>query len=194
MQMATTGSGTPRRYVVNPRLFVTWLFCVSSFMIFAGLSSAYILALGDATTWKTIPLPVFMKVSTGLILASSFTMHWAWRSAKKNNLGQLYMALVITFALGVGFLISQYYAFQYLVQRGFFLVGTNKSPAYLYVLSGLHAVHIVSGLIFVAYVFVRAIMYKVHSKEMLSITQLATFWHFIDALWLYLFVFFTVSS
>jgi cytochrome c oxidase subunit 3 len=181
------------RFVVDPRLFVTWLFIVSSIMIFAGLTSAYILASADAN-WRPLKLPLAMFVSTGLIVLSSGSMHWAWLSAKRNNLVQLRLALGLTFVLGCAFLACQVAAYQWLNAHGFYLVGVDKNAPYLFVISGLHAMHIVSGLLFVLFVLINALRFRVHSKSMLSITQLATFWHFIDVLWLYLFVFFTLNS
>ena len=182
-----------RRFVVDPKIFTTWLFIVSSIMIFAGLTSAYILASADAN-WRPLQVPAAMIVSTVLIVLSSGSMHWAWLSAKRNNLVQLRLGLALTFVIGCAFLASQVAAYQRLNAHGFYLVSADKNAPYLFVISGLHAAHIISGLLYLLVVLFAAMRYRVHSKSMVSITQLATFWHFIDVLWLYLFVFFTLNS
>jgi cytochrome c oxidase subunit III len=178
--------------VIDPKIFVTWLFIVSSCMLFAGLTSAYILASKDAT-WRELKLPIAFSYSTAIIVASSITMHWAYVSAKRNRLNQLRIAIGITLMLGLIFLGMQWQGYGQLVDQGFLLVSLNKNGSFWYVISGAHGLHIVAGLALLLGVLISALRLKVHSKAMRQITSAATFWHFLDVLWLYLFLFFSVQ-
>jgi cytochrome c oxidase subunit 3 len=119
-------------------------------------------------------------------------MHWAYLAAKKNEIGQVKIGLIVTLALGVVFLIMQLQGWGQLVDSGVFFAGEKSNPAgsFIYVISGLHATHIVAGLGFVAITLIRAIQSKVHSKSTNTIAMCMTFWHFLDLLWVYLFFFF----
>lgn len=172
---------------MNPQKFALWLFMVTVGMIFAALTSAYIVRQAEGN-WLDFALPVEMWISSGIILISSATIHWALISAKRDNLDQVKLAVSITTLLGVGFLISQFYSWEALVDSKVFFVG-NPSGSFLYVLSGLHGVHIISGIIFLIIVLFSTYKYKVHSKNLNQIQMCASFWHFLDALWIYLFLF-----
>ncbi|MEL7006321.1 MAG: cytochrome c oxidase subunit 3, partial [Bacteroidota bacterium] len=172
---------------MNPRKFALWLFMITVVMIFAALTSAYIVRQAEGN-WLDFALPVEMWISTGVILISSITMHWALIAAKKDNLEQVKVAISTTTVLGVVFLIAQLYVWSALVENNVFFVG-NPSGSFLYVLSGLHGLHIVSGIVFLLIVLVATHRYKVHSKNLNTIQMCTTFWHFLDALWIYLFLF-----
>ncbi|MEM7106755.1 MAG: cytochrome c oxidase subunit 3, partial [Bacteroidota bacterium] len=94
----------------------------------------------------------------------------------------------ITSALGVAFLISQLVVWSDLVADNVYFVG-NPSGSFLYVLSGVHGLHLVSGVIFLIIVLISTYRYKVHSKNLTQIQMCASYWHFLDVLWIYLFVF-----
>lgn len=115
-------------------------------------------------------------------------MHWAYLAAKKDNLESTKLAISITTVLGLAFLVGQYVAWGDLVERNVYFVG-NPSGSFVYVLSGLHGLHIVGGVIFLLIVLVATFRFKVHSKNLSQIEMCATYWHFLDGLWLYLFVF-----
>jgi len=172
---------------MNPKKFALWLFIITVVMIFAALTSAYIVRQAEGN-WLVFELPTAMWVTTGIILLSSVTMHWAYLSAKKDELGQVKLAIGITTALGVLFLIGQFYVWGILVDHNVFFVG-NPSGSFLYVLSGLHGLHLVSGIIFLIIVLISALRYKVHAKNLNQIQMCATYWHFLDGLWIYLFIF-----
>jgi cytochrome c oxidase subunit 3 len=90
--------------------------------------------------------------------------------------------------LGVCFLVGQWYSWKALVSIEIFFVG-NPAGSFLYVLTGMHAVHLISGLIFLIIVLISTFRYKVHSKSMSTLEMAATYWHFLGALWIYLFMF-----
>jgi cytochrome c oxidase subunit 3 len=174
-----------------PKKFALWLFMVSVIMIFGALTSAYIVRQAEGN-WLDFEMPSMFWVTTGIILASSLSMHWAYLSAKKDNLEMTKLAMTITLILGIAFLAGQWLAWQQLIANGIHFVGNESSAisgSFLYVISGMHGVHIISGVIFLIVVLVAVFRFRVHSKKLVQIEMCATYWHFLDGLWLYLFVF-----
>lgn len=172
---------------MNPKKFALWLFIVSVIMIFAALTSAYIVRQAEGN-WLIFDLPQLFWINSGVILMSSISMHWAYLAAKRDNLESVKIATAITTILGVAFLAGQYLAWGALVENSVYFVG-NPSGSFVYVLSGLHGLHIVSGVIFLMVLLWSTMKYKVHSKNMNQIEMCATYWHFLGGLWLYLFIF-----
>ena len=172
---------------MDPKKFAMWLFIVSAFMMFAALTSAYLVRKAGGN-WFEFELPSLFYLTTGIILASSATMHWAYISAKRDNLEMTKVAIAITALLGVSFFVGQFMGWGQLVRESVHLVG-NPSGSFVYVLSGMHMLHIIGGVVFLLIVLVAAFKYKVHSKRLSQIELCATYWHFLDVLWLYLFVF-----
>ena len=172
---------------MHPKKFALWIFIASVLMIFAALTSAYIVRQADGN-WMLFELPDSFWITSAIILASSVTMHWAYWSAKKDNLEATKLAISLTSVLGLAFLIGQYIAWGDLVERNVYFVG-NPSGSFVYVLSGLHGLHIIGGVVFLFIVLVATFRFKVHSRSLDQIEMCATYWHFLDGLWLYLFVF-----
>ncbi|EMR03030.1 cytochrome c oxidase subunit 3 [Cesiribacter andamanensis] len=178
---------------MHPRKFIVWLFMVSIFMMFAGWTSAFLVARSEGDVLN-IELPSLFTISTVLLVISSVTMHLAIRSARRDNLQGLKLFLGITLALGVVFLAAQWTGFARFMEMDIYFVGGTAVQSFMYVLPFMHGLHIIAGLIFVGLVLYRAYRFKVHSKNMLSLEMCATFWHFLDALWLYLFLFLTLNA
>jgi cytochrome c oxidase subunit 3 len=172
---------------MHPKKFALWLFIVTIFMIFAALTSAYIVRRADGN-WLIFELPNLFLVTTCIILVSSGTMHWAYLAVKKDNLESAKLAIALTTMLGISFLAGQFLAWGELVKNSIHLVG-NPSGSFVYIISGLHGLHIVGGVVFLIVVLISIFQYKVHSKNLLRVEMCATYWHFLDGLWLYLFVF-----
>jgi len=172
---------------VHPKKFLVWLFIVSIVMLFAALTSAYIVKQSDGN-WLQFELPDIFWITSLIIVISSVTMQLAVVAARKDNIAQVRLFLIATTVLGLVFLAGQYKSWEDLVGQDVFFVG-NPSGSFLYVLTGLHAVHIISGIIFLLLVIWAAFNLKIHSKRMLQIGMCATYWHFLGALWLYLFFF-----
>ena len=172
---------------MDPKKFAMWLFIVSALMVFAGLTSAYMVRQA-AGNWLVFDLPSLFYVTTGIIMLSSVTMHWAYISAKRDNLEMTKVAITITMILGFAFFVGQFMAWGKLVEESVYLVG-NPAGSFVYILSGLHMIHIVGGVVYLLIVLVATFRYKVHSRRLAQMEMCATYWHFLDALWLYLFVF-----
>ena len=176
-----------REKVAKPML---WLGIVSMVMIFAGLTSAYVVrqAKGD---WLNFELPNKFWISTGIIIFSSVTMNRALTSAKKNNFAQVKQALFLTLLLGLGFVISQLMAWGDLVKQQIFFTGklSNASGSFLYVISGVHLAHLLAGILSVLFTLTMAMKEKYHSNNIMGLKLCWIFWHFLDVLWIYLFLF-----
>ncbi|MEO9484912.1 MAG: cytochrome c oxidase subunit 3 [Ekhidna sp.] len=177
---------------MHPQKFAMWLFLVSVVMVFVSLSSAYIVkkSIGD---WIYIEFPSLFQFTTGVIILSSVTMHYAYISAKRNNIKNIRIGLVITAILAVVFIVGQLKAWGQLVDGGYHFVG-NPASSFIYIFTGLHVVHLVGAVIFLLIVLKKAFNYKVHSKSLVRIEMCATFWHFLGGLWLYLYLFLILNN
>lgn len=176
---------------MNPRKFALWLFMVSVIMIFGALTSAYIVRQAEGN-WLSFEMPTMFWVTTAIILTSSFTMHWAYLSAKKDNTETAKVAMYITIVLGISFLIGQILGWGQLIERGIYFrssTAAGVSGSFLYAISWLHGMHVISGVVVLIIALVAIYKLKVHSKSLSQIEMCTTYWHFLDGLWLYLFLF-----
>lgn len=172
---------------MNPRKFLLWLGIVSIIMMFAAFTSAYLVRRAEGN-WLEFGVPLIFTYSTIVLLLSSISMHYAYWAAKKDFFAQLRIAISVTFVLGIIFLVMQFLGWKELVKNNVFLVG-NPSGSFFYVLSGLHGLHIISALIVLIFALTSAFKLKIHAKQLNQIELCVTYWHFLDLLWLYLFVF-----
>ncbi|MCE7062810.1 cytochrome c oxidase subunit 3 [Dyadobacter sp. CY343] len=172
---------------MDPIKFILWLFLVTIIMLFASQTSAYLVRRAEGN-WLEFEMPVIFWYSTGVLLLSSIAMQWAYFSAKKDQFKQLKIAISITFVLGLIFLWMQFEGWKKLVDMNVYFVG-NPSGSFFYVFTGLHGFHIITGLIVLAVSLTAAFKLRVHKKNLRRIQICATYWHFLDILWIYLFVF-----
>lgn len=172
---------------MHPKKFALWLFIVTVVMIFASMTSAYIVRQAEGN-WLEFDLPEILWYTSGVIVLSSITLHWAYLAAKKDSLDQVKVALGITLMLALVFLVGQWYSWVALVDRDVYFVG-NPSGSFLYIFTGLHALHLISGVIFLIIVLISSLRYEVHSRKMAQMEMCVTYWHFLGGLWLYLFLF-----
>ena len=172
---------------MNPKKFLLWLTIVSIIMMFAAFTSAYLVRRAEGN-WIEFDIPVIFTYSSIVLLLSSISMHIAYIAAKKDNFMLLRSSISITFVLGIAFLVMQLLGWKQLTQNNVFFVG-NPSGSFFYVLSGLHGLHIVSALIVLIFALTAAFKLKIHAKQLNQIEMCATYWHFLDLLWLYLLIF-----
>ncbi|MCJ8165280.1 cytochrome c oxidase subunit 3 [Pontibacter sp. E15-1] len=179
---------------VQPLKFALWLIIISIIMMFAAFTSAYIVRRAEGN-WLEFDLPNILLINTIVIVLSSVSMQLAHNAAKHNNLKQLKVMLVVTLVLGAAFLVGQWEGWSELVQNNVYFGGrgSNPSGSFLYVLTGVHGFHLITGLIFLAITFLSSLKYKVHSKNMLRIQLCTTYWHFLGGLWLYLYIFLRIN-
>ncbi len=162
-----------------------WALLVTVSMLFAGFTSAY-LARRAAGGWVPIPLPRILWLNTLVLLGSSATMERARRALRSWDLSALKRWLSATMALGVAFLGGQVLAWQDLARRGIFLP-TNPHSSFFYLLTAVHGIHLLGGLIALGVVLVRAWRER-YTPYHPAVGLCATYWHFVDLLWVYLFV------
>ena len=176
-----------REKVAKPML---WLGMISMIMIFGSLTSAYVVRMGKGD-WLHFDLPQMFYVSTAVIIISSVTMNWAVSAARKNDFKSVKIASLITLGLGLLFVISQFQGWGVLVDQKVFFAGkdSNAAGSFLYALTGLHMAHLLGGLIALIVVSLQAFRVKYNSENLLGIELCAIFWHFLDALWIFLFLF-----
>jgi cytochrome c oxidase subunit 3 len=180
---------------VDPKKFLLWLFIVTIIMLFAAMTSAYLVRSTDGD-WLKFDLPSIFLSSTAVILLSSVTIQAAYWAATNNNKKMLILMVSATVLLGSLFLYMQLEGWSKLVEEKVFFGGRYSNPAgsFVYVLSGLHGFHLVTGLIYLLIVLYSSIAGKVHSGKLLQIEMCTTYWHFLDLLWIYLFVFLQVNN
>ena len=176
---------------MNPKKFGLWLFIASVVMLFASLTSAYIVREAEGN-WVYFELPKLFYVTSIIVIISSVTMQLAYVAAKKDELAKVKLWIVLTSILGVSFLVGQVLAWKELVLSSIYLVG-NPSGSFLYILTGLHGLHLVSAVIFLLIVLNATFKFKVHAKRLAQLEMCLTYWHFLGVLWLYLFVFLLIT-
>jgi cytochrome c oxidase subunit 3 len=171
-----------------------WVSMVSMLMIFASLTSAYIVRK-EKGDWLQFELPQLFYISTAVIIVSSITMNWVLSAAKKNNFKHIKLASLLTLLLGVAFVVCQFQAWGTLVNQKIVFAGmySNASGSFLYVLTGLHLAHLLGGIIALSVVWIKSIQEKYNSENLLGIRLCAIFWHFLDVLWIYLFLFLIIQ-
>ncbi len=167
-----------------------WLGIVSIIMLFAGFTSAYVVshAKGD---WIKFVIPSAFFISTALILLSSVTMNWALSAVKKGNNSPFKTSILMTLLLGLGFMLSQYLGWKSLVAQNVFFTGSasNASGSFFYLITFMHLLHLVGGLIALMVVYFKALAEKYKPSDFLGVQLCSIYWHFLDVLWIYLFLF-----
>jgi cytochrome c oxidase subunit III len=177
-----------QRKKIHPYKFNLWVALASIVMFFGGLTSAY-LVMRVRTTWVSFDLPKQFWVSTIIILFSSLTMHLAVKYFKQRNINRYKLFITITAILGVLFTLSQFWGFINLYSRGVKL-DWNISAGLLYIITGMHMLHVLGGVVALLIMFARAFRRKIRSYDSIPVELAATYWHFVDILWIYLFLFF----
>jgi len=168
-----------------------WVGLASVAMMFTSLSSAYIVRSASSDDWRALPMPNVLLASTALILGSSATLEIARRKLKAALTGPYATWLFVTVILGVAFLVAQVFAWRQLARQGIYLA-SNPHSSFFYLLTGAHAVHLLGGLLGLSFLALRS-RRLVTEKELLAKRKAATdavtiYWHFMDALWIYLFL------
>ncbi|MCE2848627.1 MAG: cytochrome c oxidase subunit 3 [Chitinophagaceae bacterium] len=177
---------------IHPHKFTLWVAIGSILMMFAGLTSAYIVKRSQAS-WLMIEIPMMFWYSTVTILVSSATVQLALKALKKREMINYKRLLVVTAVLGVLFVVLQVAGFSQFAAQDIRLVGagSNASYSFLLVISCLHAIHVLGGVVALVVIAIRALNSSTRSYSTVPLEIAATYWHFVDALWIYLFIFFT---
>ncbi len=176
-----------RRRTAKPLL---WIGIVSIVMLFAGLTSAYVVR-ADNGNWIIFSLPDISIASTAIIVTSSLTMLLAQQAIKKDNRRLAAIGLFLTLLLGFAFFYTQLEGWKQLTAQGIYFVGSasNAAGSFLYLIALMHLLHMIGGLIALLVSLTKTLLKKYSSADYLGIELTAIYWHFLDVLWVYLFLF-----
>ncbi len=164
---------------------------ISMTMMFAGLTSAFVVSKSRADWLKDFQLPTAFYFSTAVIIGCSLTFHLAKKAIQKNNQNATTTFLLATLALGIGFVILQFVGFGQIVANGYYFTGAESSitTTFLYIVTVVHLAHLAGGLISLLIIIYNHFKQKYNSTQTLGIELGAMYWHFLDLLWVYLFLF-----
>ena len=173
--------GGPRHYRIG-----MWMALAAIMMMFAALTSAYVMRAGTSG-WHAMALPRLLWVSTGLIVTSSVTFEAARRALGRGAEGAYRRWLAGSLLLGLGFLTAQVLAWRQLVAQGVYLA-SNPHGSFFYLLTGLHALHLLGGILGLSYLLWRAARARqALTQRRAQADAVGLYWHFMDGLWVYLF-------
>ncbi len=172
---------------IHPHKFTLWVGIGSILMMFAGLTSAYVVKRNQAN-WSSFEIPMLFWISTIAILLSSFTLYLATKSFKERMMSRYRYLMAATLFLGVVFIALQVFGFIEMWQEGLTLQ-RNVAYSFLYVIVGLHALHVIGGVIALAVMSLKAFSTKTRIYSSVPVELISTYWHFVDVLWIYLLIF-----
>ena len=155
-------------------------------MLFLAFTSAY-LARRQEAGWPAFSPPWVLWVNTAVLLVSSGTLDWARRRIRSGDAAGLRRGVEWTAALGLLFVLGQLAAWRQLAARGLYLT-TNTHSSFFYVLTAVHGAHLLGGVVALATVLLRSWQGRYTAQAHAGVTNCAVYWHFMDLLWLYLFV------
>nr|WP_315149553.1 cytochrome c oxidase subunit 3 [uncultured Flavobacterium sp.] len=164
---------------------------VSMTMMFAGLTSAYVVSQSRADWLKDFQLPSAFYFSTIAILGCSITFHMAKKAIQKDDQSKTTLLLLTTLVLGISFIVLQFVGFGQIVENGYYFTGSASSitTTFLYIVVIMHLLHLAGGMISLLIIIYNHFKQKYNSTQTLGIELGAMYWHFLDFLWVYLFLF-----
>ena len=170
---------------------MVWLGIASLFMTFAGFTSAFIVSKSREDWILNFDLPAAFSFSLFIIITSSLSLILARRELLKNNFRSTTIYLTITFVLGVIFIISQFIGFNEIIENGYHFTGPTSTitTSFIFLIAFVHLVHVMAGLLVLVFVIYRNIKRKYSINNILGFELASIFWHFVDILWIYLFLF-----
>ena len=183
--------GTKEEKNNRAKKMMLWFGIISLIMSFAGWTSAFVVSSSRPDWLKDFVLPNAFIVSTVVIIISSLTFILAKRALKSGKHKTTSLWLFATLILGVVFIFNQFSGFQQIIDLGYNFTGptSNVTMSYIYLIAIVHILHVVVGLICLLVVIYNHFKQKYTADKMLGVELAVTFWHFIDILWVYLFLF-----
>ena len=183
-----------KRNTIHPHKFALWAAMASITMMFGAFTSAYIVKQA-AGNWLEFSMPTEFYISTLFILFSSLTLHTSFRAFKAGQESKYKILLSTTLLMGLSFVVLQYFGWTSLYKIGVDLKG-NVSGSFFYLLSGIHALHVLGGIaaLIVAVLHAYTLKFKVSELRINRFDLVVNYWHFVDFLWIYLFIFLLTSK
>jgi cytochrome c oxidase subunit 3 len=194
MEAGTAKAEYGTKSKIHSKKFALWVACASITMMFAAFTSSYLVRRA-AGNWLEFPLPIMFYYSTAAILASSIFLHLSYRAFKAGREIAYKRLLVLSFLSGFIFIVLQYAGWLALQGMGV-SINTNPSGSFVYVISGVHAAHVLGGIAALTVALLHAFLlpFKATAGRILRFELTLTYWHFVDVLWVYLFIFFLIQS
>ncbi|SFD30704.1 cytochrome c oxidase subunit 3 [Chitinophaga sp. CF118] len=180
-----------QRNKIHPHKYSLWIAMGSITMMFIGFTSAYVVKRAQAN-WFTFQLPVIFWISTAIILSSSFTVQMAVKQFKNRHMQRYKQLITLTAVLGVAFAVCQWIGFMQMNAMGLPLNGP-ASVSFIYVIVSVHLLHVLGGVVALLIMFGRAFRTRIRTYSPVPIEVAATYWHFVDALWIYLLIFLSIA-
>ena len=182
--------GTFKEKNERSKKMMLWFGLIALFMSFAGLTSAVIISRTRPDWSKELELPQVFLISVFVILASSITYILAQRALKNGNRETTTIFLFISFLLGIVFMFLQFQGFKALIDSGYYFTGETSNPkaSFIFLIAFFHLLHVAVGLICLLVVIYNHFKQKYTADNMLGIELAGTFWHFIDKLWIFLYL------
>jgi len=180
--------GESQRKKIHPYKFILWVGIGSIIMMFAGFTSAYIVKR-EQPGWIGFSMPVVFWYSTAIMLLSSIIMQLSLSAFRNRDMGKYRNYIAVTTGLGILFIVLQVIGYWQLNKFGVKVEGSGGGVFFI-IIFGLHALHVLGGVFALLALFFRSISSRVRSYNIVPVEVAATYWHFVDLLWVYLFVFF----
>lgn len=183
------------RFNLGPKKFNMWIFIFTSFMFFAALSSGFIVYAGGKGHGLNVELPHAFLYSTLVIMMSSVTLYLASRAAKALEFGKQRLFLWFTFFLGIAFFALQTYGCYILTYKMRIIFDDpNATHGFIYVFCGMHLLHIIAALVVVLFTITATYKNIPQVKNLYKMEMTSIFWHFLDIMWIYLYVFLLLNQ
>lgn len=169
-----------------------WFGMASLIMGFAGWTSAYIVSSTREDWIQEFELPSAFLISTLVIIFSSLTYILAQKALRSGRMKECTSWLITTLILGISFICIQFFGFSQLIEQGYYFTGpsSNITMSYIFLIAAVHIAHVIAGLVSLLVVLYNQLRAKYSAADMLGMELGATFWHFLDLLWVYLVLFF----
>lgn len=181
-----------RNQKMHPHKFTLWIAIGSITMMFAGFTSAYIVKSNQAG-WQPVQMPKIFFLSTVLIIASSITVYLAQKAMGNREAAKYRTLLTATAVLGLAFVVTQFIGFSELWAQKITL-RESIAGSFFYIIAGVHGLHVVGGIVALFVLLLRTYSSKKKFYSTAPVETAALYWHFVDLLWIYLFVFFLLVS
>ena len=182
--------GTLQEKNIRAKKMMLWFGIISLIMSFAGLTSAVIISRSRPDWTADLQLPSVFMASLFTIILSSISFILAKRALKKDNHQVTTAFLLITLGLGITFVIMQFAGFRAFIDMGYYFTGPTSDPkaSFIFLIAFFHILHVIVGLICLLVVIYNHFKQKYNATNMLGFELAGTFWHFVDILWVYLFL------
>ena len=183
------------RLNLGAKKFNMWIFIFTSFMLFAALTSGFIVYSGGRGHGLDVIMPHAFMYSTAVILMSSGTLYLASKAARELQFTRQRLFLWLTFGLGIAFFAIQIYAWYVLSYKmGIYFINPNASRSFIYIFSGMHLLHVFAGLLVLLNALLATYRNTPQVKNLFKMEMTGIFWHFLDIIWIYLYVFLLLNQ